>query len=323
MSMGSAGTGGVDEQEPENPLGLYEGGRNTHNQRHGTGRTLLPSGDYYEGCYNRNLRHGKGLYVFANRNGARYEGEYRFGLRSGQGVFYYPDGTKYEGEWKKNLRHGFGTYFYLNGDTYTGAWFKSKRQGIGTYTYTELGIKTTCAWANNEIAGGGKIEYPVGGVTFHGSFDKHRPVGRGLFAFPLLNCMQLGVYERKPIEQPPEEEPPFDMGSQNLSEADFDKPLPGLPPSEWWARDVVEYDGNLMPPPPVTKVLPDTPDTASIQSASLLTHHSEQDECWEGEGEMLEEEEEALPSWVEENQIEEMERLSNLSIQHGQEEEIE
>ncbi|KAL1458442.1 hypothetical protein WDU94_008596 [Cyamophila willieti] len=276
MSMGSAGTGGGEEQEPENPLGLYEGGRNAHNQRHGTGRALLPSGDYYEGCYNRNLRHGKGLYVFANRNGARYEGEYRFGLRSGQGVFYYPDGTKYEGEWKKNLRHGFGTYYYLNGDTYTGAWFKSKRQGIGTYLYSELGVKVTCAWSKDEIAGGGKIEYPMGGVAFHGSFDKHRPVGRGVFAFPRLSCMQLGVYERKPIEHPPEEEP-IDMGSQNLSEADYDKPIPVVPPSEWWARDVVEYDGSLMPPPP---------------------------------------EEEANPSWAEENHGEEIERLSTLSIQH-------
>ncbi|KAI5711354.1 hypothetical protein M8J76_004254 [Diaphorina citri] len=289
---GSAGTGFEEEEEIENPLGQYEGGRNARQQRHGTGRALHANGDYYEGCYSKNLRYGKGLYVFDKRNGARYDGEYRFGLRSGMGTFYYPDGSRYEGEWKKNTQHGCGIYYYINGDTYSGAWFKGKRHGIGTYTYATLGVKLTCAWDADEITGGGRLEYPMSGVSFHGFFENNRPLGKGVFVFPRLNCMQLGIYSSPPRDLEAEE-----IQAETSGEGDEEKPRQEGPPSQWFAKDVVEYDESLMPPLPKTRILPDSPDIESVQSAILLSENSEQEEgAWSEGREELGEEEDLVSS---------------------------
>lgn len=73
------------------------------------------------------------MYCF--RNGARYEGEWRKGLKHGFGTFCYPDATKYVGQWRKDNKHGHGIYYYLNGDVYEGAWYKGWRHGLGTYSY--------------------------------------------------------------------------------------------------------------------------------------------------------------------------------------------
>lgn len=279
---------GLEEEEEENefPLGQYEGERDSQNRRSGTGRMLFTNGDYYEGCYHKNLRHGKGVYVFTSRNGARYNGEFRFGLKSGQGTFYYPDGTRYEGEWKRNNPHGCGTYYYVNGDTYTGAWFKGQRHGIGTYTYTALGVKTICVWDKNEIAGGGRIEYPMSGVSYHGFFEKHRPVGKGVFVFPRLTCMMLGVYEHStPASTLGEEE-----GVEELEE-ETSEPVALEAPSIWFAKDIVAYDESLMPPLPEPRHLPDTPDLESVQSANLVSENSDEEAgAWSEREELSEEE---------------------------------
>jgi hypothetical protein len=33
---------------------------------------------------------------------ARYEGDYKDGLRTGRGIMVYPNGDRYEGEWLEN-----------------------------------------------------------------------------------------------------------------------------------------------------------------------------------------------------------------------------
>lgn len=74
----------------------YQGERNEAKERHGRGRTILPNGDYYEGQYRKNKRHGVGLYIFM-KSGARYTGQYFNNMKQGIGTFYYPDGSIYEG----------------------------------------------------------------------------------------------------------------------------------------------------------------------------------------------------------------------------------
>lgn len=54
------------------------------------------------------------------KTGARYDGEWKKGLKHGFGKFYYPDGSVYCGEWKQNKKHGNGKYIYENGDVYEG-----------------------------------------------------------------------------------------------------------------------------------------------------------------------------------------------------------
>lgn len=106
--------------------------------------------------------------------------------------------------------------------------------------------------------------------------------GRGVFVFPRLNCMQRGVHSVQPTETVVEEET---AGAQEQDEFEVQ-----APPSEWFAKDVVEYDGGFLPPPPVARILPESPEQLSEASASLSFQSEHTDTGW-GENEMLEEEE--------------------------------
>ncbi|XP_032681944.1 radial spoke head 1 homolog isoform X2 [Odontomachus brunneus] len=137
------------------PLGVYQGERNENNERHGSGKALLPNGDVYVGQYRHGLRHGKGVYAF--KNGARYNGDWRQGHKYGQGIFWYPDGTRYEGEWKHDAKHGFGVYFYANNDIYEGSWKEDLRHGMGTYLYADTGAKFMGTWMKDRMEGPGQL----------------------------------------------------------------------------------------------------------------------------------------------------------------------
>ncbi|XP_008480984.1 uncharacterized protein LOC103517719 [Diaphorina citri] len=127
----------------------------------------------------------------------------------------------------------------------------------------------------------------MSGVSFHGFFENNRPLGKGVFVFPRLNCMQLGIYSSPPPDLEAEE-----IQAETSGEGDEEKPRKEGPPSQWFAKDVVEYDESLMPPLPKTRILPDSPDIESVQSAILLSENSEQEEgAWsEGREELGEEE---------------------------------
>merc|ERR1711991_945252 len=67
---------------------------------------------------------------------ARYEGNYKDGLKNGYGKMVFPSGDVYEGMWVDNKMHGEGTYTYKSsGDIYSGAWEDSKKHGAGRYEF--------------------------------------------------------------------------------------------------------------------------------------------------------------------------------------------
>ena len=49
------------------------------------------------------------------KQGSRYEGMKKNGMRHGKGSFYYQDGGMYNGEWKENKMHGYGSLYYQSG----------------------------------------------------------------------------------------------------------------------------------------------------------------------------------------------------------------
>ena len=79
---------------------------------------------------------GKGIFYY--NDGARYEGDWKNGLREGKGIFYYKNGNKYEGDWKNGLREGKGIYYYKNGNKYEGYWKDNKmRHGSTNFLSVE------------------------------------------------------------------------------------------------------------------------------------------------------------------------------------------
>ncbi|EGZ14875.1 hypothetical protein PHYSODRAFT_504737 [Phytophthora sojae] len=61
-----------------------------------------------------------------------YEGEFHEGLRHGRGVFFYANGARYEGEWKTNVKEGYGLFFYEDGRVFVGL-FRQDRSVEGSY----------------------------------------------------------------------------------------------------------------------------------------------------------------------------------------------
>ncbi|GMF46510.1 unnamed protein product [Phytophthora fragariaefolia] len=67
-----------------------------------------------------------------------YEGEFHEGLRHGRGVFFYANGARYEGEWKANVKEGYGLFFYEDGRVFVGL-FRQDRSVEGTYATAATG----------------------------------------------------------------------------------------------------------------------------------------------------------------------------------------
>jgi hypothetical protein len=63
-------------------------------------------------CLLGDCKNGEGTYL--NRNGDKYEGHWKEGVKSGKGTMTYANGDKYEGLWQHDLPHGQGTKTYQN-----------------------------------------------------------------------------------------------------------------------------------------------------------------------------------------------------------------
>jgi hypothetical protein len=104
----------------------------SHGHREGHGRCLFAKiGDYHEGEYNKNLRHGPGKYFW--KDGRRFVGNYHLDERCGEGKFVYPNGDAYIGNFDKGSRSGFGEFTFSNRScSYRGEWQNSTYHGTGT-----------------------------------------------------------------------------------------------------------------------------------------------------------------------------------------------
>ncbi|GFS01954.1 radial spoke head 10 homolog B-like [Elysia marginata] len=127
----------VERYEGEKVKGLYDGeaeasftgghhfkGMFSEGCMHGRGK--------YTWTDNLTYEHGMGQHIWLLRRVHHsqyplrnmYDGELVNGLRHGQGVFYYANGAKYEGMWKDNMKHGKGKFTFKNGRIYEGLFEK-------------------------------------------------------------------------------------------------------------------------------------------------------------------------------------------------------
>lgn len=79
-------------------------------------------------CISGDCKNGFG--VFVNRNGDKYEGNWKGGVRNGKGIALYANGDKYDGIWLHDLPNGQGTKTYQNGaNTQKGIWERGVFKG--------------------------------------------------------------------------------------------------------------------------------------------------------------------------------------------------
>ena len=57
-------------------------------------------------------------------DGAKYEGEYKYGKKEGKGKFHWSDGSSYEGDFLNNNIHGYGIYKWYDGKMVLNKFYK-------------------------------------------------------------------------------------------------------------------------------------------------------------------------------------------------------
>lgn len=138
----------------------------------GKGQYLTRSFRLYEGDWDRNYRHGFG--VFARQDEKKvfrmiYRGDWKNGKYSGEGRLFYEDGSVYEGFFRNGKRHGFGKMWFADGAYYEGDWIKDKKHGKGMFVY-------------------------VNGNRFEGEFKDDMKWGKGRFYHLDSGQLQEGVW---------------------------------------------------------------------------------------------------------------------------------
>jgi hypothetical protein len=119
-----------DEEAPQckvEYLDLPDGGSEETNwiKRGGRCRVTYPNGDIFEGTYDaEKVKQGRGTYIWMGPTSeedetliekAKYEGEYKNGLKHGVGKMKFPNGDIYEGEWfEDKVNWIFGTFLNTN-----------------------------------------------------------------------------------------------------------------------------------------------------------------------------------------------------------------
>ena len=153
-------------------------------------------------CLTGNCQNGKG--TFQDSTGAKYDGDFKNGLKNGNGKMQYRNENIYTGNWVQNKRNGLGNiitkkgdqyignwndddfegngeYKWSNGQIYNGGWVKSKRSGKGKQIF-ENKCSYEGQWLNDEIYGYGKYTFPSGD-TYTGEFKNSKYNGKGVINY--------------------------------------------------------------------------------------------------------------------------------------------
>jgi hypothetical protein len=204
-------------------------------KRAGKCRVTYVNGCIFEGSFDdEKIKQGKGMYIWMGPGTeedetpvekARFEGEYKDGMRTGVGKFVYPNGDVYEGEFFENKMSGEGSYTYkATGDIYSGGWVDGKKHGQGVYEFSRDSSMMSGTWDAGSLVTGSWILKGAG--QYDGNFNMGRPYGTGKYSFP-SGLQQTGSYADKPKGED-EEEP-----------AEGDAPVP--PNVEWKGDTIVAF----------------------------------------------------------------------------------
>ena len=201
-------------------------------KRGGKCKVTYVNGCIFEGTFDdEKVKQGPGTYIWMGPGAdedsepvekARFEGNYKDGLKDGFGKMTFPNGDIYEGEWKENVINGEGSYTYKKtGDIYSGSWVNGKKSGEGIYEFSKDSSMMKGTWEDGNIKSGSWILKNAG--SYEGEFKLGRPYGAGKFTFTSSGLSQTGSFIEKPKGED-EEEP---------AEGEV------VPPNVTWAGDSI------------------------------------------------------------------------------------
>ena len=98
--------------------------------------------------------HGQGIKTWGQDSewsGDMYIGNWKDGLMSGQGTYYFADGDKYVGEHMNNNRYGQGTYYFADGAYDVGEWKEGVLNGFATSYNADGSLFKQGIWKDDEF----------------------------------------------------------------------------------------------------------------------------------------------------------------------------
>jgi len=187
-------------------------------KRAGKCNVTYPNGNTFQGTYDgERVKQGAGIFTWMGPTSeedetliekAKYDGNYKDGLKNGVGKMVYPNGDIYEGEWIDNKMQGEGTYTYKkSGDIYSGSWVADKKSGQGEYEFGADSSVMVGTWVDGQITTGKWIL--KGAAVYKGEFKLGRPFGAGSFTFA-SKLVQKGAFVEAKKGADEEEEAPAD-----------------------------------------------------------------------------------------------------------------
>ena len=111
------------------------------------GKFEFSNKDKYEGFFENDLFHGKGIYEWSNKK--KYDGEWKEGKMDGKGKMTYENGSYYVGDFVNGVKEGKGKYFWKHDKYYNGEWKDDMQNGFGTYY--KNGEKIRGFWENGKL----------------------------------------------------------------------------------------------------------------------------------------------------------------------------
>lgn len=154
-----------------------------------SGAAMVRYGKYalYYGICKDSKKHGFGKMIYTDlehqlkwlpeREG-EYEGKWENDMRHGKGVMVFGNGLKYEGNFRCDHRHNVvGTLYFPNGDVYTGNWVDNIMQGKGQYRSSEGRIYEGY-FVKGLFGSDGRLLYPTG-EYYEGQVSRMHPHGSG------------------------------------------------------------------------------------------------------------------------------------------------
>ncbi|PJZ84678.1 hypothetical protein CH366_12140 [Leptospira harrisiae] len=121
------------------------------NCRNGKFQVQYENGDYFDGDFFEDVKHGSGIYKYSN--GDIFEGEYQFGYKEGKGIYRYANGDQFIGVYQKGKRNGFGKYRFSDGLILEGNWENNELQGQSRIVNAKGSLVLEGIWKNSRWIG--------------------------------------------------------------------------------------------------------------------------------------------------------------------------
>lgn len=136
------------------------------------------NGARFEGNYKEGVKDGHGVYEYG-LTGNRYEGSFMNNKKHGRGKFTFNSGNVYEGDFLEDMRHGQGRFtFAASSNYYDGEWLEDRRHGHGVFRYSNNSTYEG-GWKGGQRHGAATVRWMDGDVDSV-RYERDVLVGEGI-----------------------------------------------------------------------------------------------------------------------------------------------